>query len=66
MKQRYGQIPSILGRGSYSIMEYWEEKLAEFEEALELEMAMDEKNDTMIKLLREEIQNCKREINGGS
>ncbi len=47
-------------------MEYWEEKLAEFEEALELEMAMDEKNDTMIKLLREEIQNCKREINGGS
>jgi len=47
-------------------MEYWEEKLVEFEEALELEMAMDEKNDTMIKLLREEIQNCKREINGGS
>lgn len=47
-------------------MEYWEEKLAEFEEALELEMAMDEKNDEMIKLLREEIENCKREINGGS
>ncbi len=47
-------------------MEYWEEQLVEFEEALELEMAMDEKNDTMIKLLREEIQNCKREINGGS
>jgi len=47
-------------------MEYWEEKLAEFEEALELEMAMDEKNDAMIKLLREEIENCKREINGGS
>ena len=46
--------------------EYWEEKLAEFEEALELEMAMDEKNDEMIKLLREEIENCKREINGGS
>jgi len=46
--------------------EYWEEKLAEFEEALELEMAMDEKNDAMIKLLREEIENCKREINGGS
>ena len=47
-------------------MDYWEEKLAEFEEALELEMAMDEKNDEMIKLLREEIENCKREINGGS
>ena len=46
--------------------EYWEEKLAEFEEALELEMAMDEKNDAMIKLLREEIENCKRELNGGS
>ena len=46
--------------------EYWEEKLSEFEEALELEMAMDEKNDAMIKLLREEIENCKREINGGS
>jgi len=46
--------------------EYWEERLAEFEEALELEMAMDEKNDAMIKLLREEIENCKRELNGGS
>ena len=46
--------------------EYWEEKLAEFEEALELEMAMDEKNDAMIKLLKEEIENCKREINGRS
>jgi len=46
--------------------EYWEKKLAEFEEALELEMAMDEKNDGMIKLLKEEIENCKREINGGN
>ncbi len=45
---------------------YWEEKLAEFEEALELEMAMDEKNDEMIRLLRAEIENCKREINGRS
>lgn len=47
-------------------MQYWEEKLAEFEEALESEMAMDEKNDGMIRLLKEEIENCKREINGGS
>lgn len=47
-------------------MEYWEEKLAEFEEALELELSMDEQNDGMIKLLKEEIENCKREINGGS
>lgn len=47
-------------------MEYWKEKLAEFEEALELELAMEEKNDEMIKLLREEIENCKREINGRS
>ena len=47
-------------------MEYWKEKLAEFEEALESELAMEEKNDEMIKLLREEIENCKREINGRS
>lgn len=47
-------------------MQYWEEKLAEFEEALESEMAMDEQNDGMIRLLKEEIENCKREINGGS
>jgi len=47
-------------------MDYWEEKLAEFEEALDSELAMEEKNDEMIKLLKEEIENCKREINGGS
>ena len=45
-------------------MTYWEKKLEEFEEALELELAMDEKNEDMIRLIKFEIDICKGEING--
>ena len=43
-------------------LEYWQEKLSEFEEAYLAEIEMDVINDSMIKLLKEEIEACKQEI----
>ena len=43
-------------------MEYWQEKLAEFQEALVAEFEMEEQNEQMIKLLKFEIETCQREI----
>lgn len=42
--------------------EYWEAKLAEFNEAIEAEMSMDEKNDEMIKLLKFERDECLKQL----
>jgi len=43
-------------------LEYWQEKLAEFQEALESEQEMDIPNDTMLKLLKLEIDFCTKQI----
>jgi hypothetical protein len=43
-------------------LEYWEEKLVEFEEALEREREPELRNDDMIRLLKREIEYCKKEI----
>jgi hypothetical protein len=39
--------------------EYWENCLAEFEEALALEKTMENPNDDMLRLLSKEIEYCK-------
>jgi len=43
-------------------LEYWEACLKEFEEALELEIIMPERNHDMYKLLKEEISMCEQNI----
>jgi cob(I)alamin adenosyltransferase len=43
-------------------LEYWQEKLAEFEEALQEEQAMDVVNESMVKLLKKEIEYCNQYI----
>lgn len=43
-------------------LEYWQEKLAEFEEALQLEEQMEEREDSMLRLLKMEIDSCKEQI----
>lgn len=43
-------------------LEYWENCIAQFEEALEAEMLSDEPNDMMLKHLKEEIEDCKNQI----
>lgn len=44
-------------------LEYWQEKLAEFQEALELELQMEEREDSMYRLLKLEIEHCQEQIN---
>jgi hypothetical protein len=43
-------------------LEYWEEKLAEFQEALQLEEEMEIREDSMLKLLKMEIESCLKQI----
>lgn len=43
-------------------LEYWQEKLAEFQEALQLEELMDEREDSMYRLLKMEIEHCQEQI----
>ena len=42
--------------------EYWEQKLAEFEEAIQSEMEMDSPNDSMLKLLKFEREECLKQL----
>jgi len=42
--------------------EYWEQKIAEFNEAIEAEMSMDVQNDEMIKLLKFERDECLKQL----
>jgi hypothetical protein len=39
-------------------MSFWQEKLDEYREALESELLMDERNDDMIQLLQNNIEEC--------
>lgn len=41
---------------------YWESKLAEFEEAIELEMQMENPNNDMLKLLKFEKEECLKQL----
>ena len=43
-------------------LEYYQEKLQEFTEALEAEKSFDEENENMIKLLKTEISLCNKYI----
>lgn len=43
-------------------MEFWEEKLQEYKEALDAELQMDERNDDMIQYLKFSIQECLKEL----
>jgi hypothetical protein len=43
-------------------LEYWEEKLLEFEEALESEREPELRNDDMTRLIKQEIEYCKKQI----
>lgn len=43
-------------------LEYWQEKLAEFQEALGLEEQMDEREHSMYRLLKIEIEYCQEQI----
>lgn len=37
---------------------FWQEKIEEYREALESELQMEERNDDMIKLLKQNIEEC--------
>lgn len=43
-------------------LEYWQQTLAQFEECLQQEEAMDVREDAMLKLLKFEIDYCKSKI----
>lgn len=43
-------------------LDYWQEKLAEYQEAYAAEMEMEEKNQDMIKLLKFSILSCEEHI----
>jgi hypothetical protein len=43
-------------------LEYWQDKLTEFEEALLLEEQMEVREDSMLRLLKMEIASCKEHI----
>lgn len=45
-------------------LEYWQEKLAEYQEAHAAEMEMEEKNQEMIRLLELSIASCEEYIGG--
>ena len=42
---------------------YWESRKADFEECLGQELEMENPDDTLIKVLKDNIDNCIREIN---
>jgi hypothetical protein len=41
---------------------YWQDKLVEFQEALQSEEQMEVREDSMLKLLKMEIEFCKEQI----
>jgi hypothetical protein len=43
-------------------MGFWDDKLAEYQEALESELQMEERNDDMINLLKERIEECSSQL----
>jgi len=43
-------------------LEYWQNKLVEFQEALQSEEEMEIREDSMLKLLKMEIESCKEQI----
>jgi hypothetical protein len=43
-------------------IEYWQNKLVEFQEALQSEEEMEVREDSMLKLLKMEIKSCKEQI----
>lgn len=44
-------------------MGFWSQKLQEYQEALDAELQMEERNDDMIQYLKFSIQECLRELN---
>ncbi len=44
-------------------LEVWQRRKADFEECLEQELLMENPDDTLITVLRDNIDNCIREIN---
>ena len=43
-------------------MSFWQEKLDEYQEALVSELQMEERNDDMIKLLKNNIEECLNQL----
>lgn len=43
-------------------IEYWQLKLSEYQEALESELQMDDRNDDMVKLLKNNIEECLKQL----
>lgn len=43
-------------------LEYWQNKLVEFQEALQSEEEMEVREDSMLRLLKMEIESCKEQI----
>lgn len=44
-------------------MGFWNQKLQEYQEALASELQMEERNDDMIKLLKNNIEECLNRLN---
>ena len=44
-------------------MSFWQEKLEEYQEALASELQMEERNDDMIQLLQNNIEECLNRLN---
>lgn len=44
-------------------MGFWNQKLQEYQEALAFELQMEERNDDMIKLLKNNIEECLNRLN---
>lgn len=44
-------------------MSFWEEKLEEYQEALASELQMEERNDDMVQLLQNNIEECLNRLN---
>lgn len=44
-------------------MSFWQEKLEEYQEALASELQMEERNDDMVQLLQNNIEECLNRVN---
>ena len=44
-------------------MSFWQEKLEEYQEALASELQMEERNDDMVQLLQNNIEECLNRLN---
>ena len=44
-------------------MSFWEDKLEEYQEALASELQMEERNDDMVQLLQNNIEECLNRLN---